>query len=401
MRIASLLAPLRADGVSYIHMNTSYLDWAATAPPYEDILKESTEHAIREFGNPSSAHAAGRAARTILDNSRARLAEALACLPERIVFTSGGSEADTIVLLSVLNSRGPRSIVISAIEHSAIHEQATALESLGVEVIRVKPERTGLVSPESVAEALRPDTVLVSIMAVNNETGAIQPLAEISTAVRSAMARKPPLLHTDAVQALGKIAFNPSAIGFDAASFSAHKLGGPRGVGALYLARSIEVLARGGGQENGIRAGTHNVAGAWCFSKAASRSVEKLEKNRDLALDLEKRLIEGIDDIQGASVIPWERKTGSPEYSPFITSIAFPGLGGETMARILDDKGIQVSTGAACSHARKDRRILDAMGLERELSFSAIRVSTGRETRPADIDRFLEAASAAYLHYRT
>lgn len=239
-------------------------------------------------------------------------------------------------------------------------------------------------------------------MTVNNETGAIQPISEVVKAVeRASKGGRKPFFHTDAVQALGKIPFKPVASGVDSAAFSAHKLGGPRGIGALYLTRPLEVLASGGGQENGIRAGTHNLAGAESLAKAAVRSMELLESAQELARNLEAKIINGITAIPGATIIPASRKPGDLRYSPFIICASFPGLGGETMMRVLDDQGIAVSTGSACSSGTHERRILNAMGIDHDLSFSSIRISTGRHSTEKDIEAFLDQANSLYVRYKT
>ena len=383
-------------------MTTHYLDWASTAPPYPDIAAESATVAVRAFGNPSSLHSAGSDAKRILEEARARLASAVGSSADKVVLTSGGTEADSIVLLSALTGPGPRSIVISAMEHSAVHEQSRILEELGVRVVLVRPRHDGRVEADAVADAVRPDTAIVAVMAVNNETGAIQPIAEIAAAVKLAAGTgRKPFVHCDAVQALGKIPFDAGALGVDGAAFSAHKLGGPRGAGALYLRKAIRPLAQGGGQENGIRSGTQNTAGAWAFSKAAERALEALDAGLRHARKLEAMLLAGIRSIPGAAVIPEERTAGEPGWSPYIVCVAFPGLGGETMARLLNDEGILVSTGAACSGAAKERRVLDAMGIDRELSFSSLRVSTGRDSTGADMQAFLEHAASCYARFKT
>jgi cysteine desulfurase len=200
---------------------------------------------------------------------------------------------------------------------------------------------------------------------------------------------------------LGKIPFNVKTAGIDGAAFSAHKLGGPRGIGALYLRKNLSPIVRGGGQERGIRPGTQNTAGAWALARAAELSLASMEAAYQKAAAFEKVLIDGVRSIPGAVIVPLSRLPGDTRYSPYIASIAFPGLGGETMARILDDEGIQVSTGSACSGGTKGRRVLDAMGVDPEVSFASIRVSTGRDTTKDDVYAFLEHASAAYLKYKT
>lgn len=385
-------------------MNSCYLDWAASAPPYEDIVRDAADLSLRHYANTSSGHPAGKAAAAALEEARALFARALGAAADEIVFTSGGSESDAIVLLSALNRRPAAgkapNIVLSAVEHSAVYAQAMQLARLGVEPRLAKPGADGLVRPETVAALVDADTATVTVMAVNNETGAIQPLKAIGDAARAAAAaagaRRPPLFYSDAVQALGKIAFRPAELGLDAAGFSAHKLGGPRGVGALWLKRPIEPLACGGGQERGMRAGTHNLAGAWAFAQAANRAVAGLDEARSAALALERRLMEGLAAIPGATVVPRGRGPADADYSPFIVSMAFPGLGGETMERALGDLGVAVSTGSACSHGAKERRVLSAMGVPAAESFAAIRVSTGRSTSAAEIDYFLGRAAELY-----
>lgn len=383
-------------------MPSIYLDWAASAPPWHDLLQDYISTSQANFANTSSKHTSGRLAGERLETSRSSLARALDCPPDRLAFTSGGTEADHIPLLACLLKRGSRSIVISDIEHSAIDEQANILASMGLEVRRVRPDRDGFVDPAAIADAVSKDTIFVSVMTVNNETGAIQPMARLVQAVAEASrGSRRPFFHTDAVQALGKIPFSPAALDVDGAAFSAHKLGGPRGIGALYLSRPLKVLATGGGQENGIRAGTHNLAGAEALAKAANRACADSCKAHELARVLEARLINGLSSIPGATMVPATRKAGDPRYSPFILCVSFPGLGGETMMRVLDDSGIAVSTGSACSSGKQERRILDSMGIAKDISFSSIRVSTGRDSTVEEIDTFLELAGSLYARYKT
>jgi cysteine desulfurase len=207
----------------------------------------------------------------------------------------------------------------------------------------------------------------------------------------------------DCVQALGKIPLDFLARGVDSAAFSAHKIRGPKGVGALWTLAPIQALAQGGGQEEGMRSGTENLFGAEAFCRCAEEAMKNASADRAMALALETRLIEGVSRIRGARVVPESRKAGDARWVPSIVSFAFPGLGGEVMARALSDRGIAVSTGSACSHVKRasGRRVLDAMGLDEALSFSAIRVSTGPTTDPVQIDAFLSAAEDIYAKLRT
>ncbi len=396
----------------------TYLDWASTSPPELSILTEAASLAAAAFGNPSSRHGPGEEARARLEEARLGLGSALGLRnglggsDGRIAFTSGGSEADAIALLALLRRQGngigaSPHLVTTNIEHSAIHGEARLLESMGIPVTFVDPREDGRIIPGDIAQAMRKETALVAVMAVNNETGAVQPLAEIAQAVNAASLglgrKKPPHIHSDAVQALGKLPFHPASLGISSAAFSAHKLRGPRGVGALWLNAPLEPLVVGGGQEGGTRPGTENLQGAWAFAMAAERALGRLGSNEAHGRALEARLFSGIGSIRGAMPLPIGRRAGDPRYVPQIVSLAFPGLSGEVLARGLSDEGFAVSTGAACSsrQRKKGRRILDAMGLHEELSLSAIRVSTGELTTGEDIDRFLQTLESLYRRLKT
>lgn len=385
-------------------MNRVYLDWAATSPPDPDILEAMTGIARTAGGNPSSVHEEGRIAKASLESSRSSLAALAGAEPGRIAFTGSGTEADSIPLLALLPRKSPVALVLSGIEHAAVHEQALLLGRMGADVRIVKPGNDGIVEPEAILDEIakardRGTFVLSCLMAVNNETGAIQKTRALSDALRE-LPGKRVCLHCDAVQAFGKTAFDLSALGADTVALSAHKLQGPKGVGALVAFTPLEVLSRGGGQEQGLRAGTENVAGAFALAMAAGKAFAERESRSELAVALCARLIEGLSSIPGVRILPECRELRDPKYSPWILSAAFPGLGGETLVRLLDDAGIAVSTGSACSASRKERRVLDAMGVARELSFSAIRISSGPRSTAEDIDRFLDKAETLYHGYR-
>lgn len=383
-------------------MSLIYLDWAATAPVSPEALEEYLRTSRDYPGNPSSLHRDGKDARGALEDRRARLATLMGCRPERIAFTSGGTESDGMALLSLLRRPAPGSLVISSIEHPAVFEQAAILERLGWKVRRVDPGPDGRIDPGAVADACGPDTVLAAVMAVNNETGAVQPLAGIRRALdEAARGGRRIRLHTDAVQAFGKVPFDPESEGSDSAALSAHKIRGPRGVGALYLRTPIDPLAAGGGQEGGIRSGTENLAGISAFVCAASDAVSSLEVNLARARALSDRLLEHLRQVPDARPLPEGRTAGDDRYSPWILSLTLPGLPGETAVRILSDSGFAVSTGSACSSSRRKRRVLETMGVPEALAFSAIRVSLGPTTTEAEIDSFAQALRDAYLRYRT
>jgi cysteine desulfurase len=381
-----------------------YLDWAATAIPENNILQTSLSDALTNFGNPSSSHDIGRNALKALEESRAGILKSIGFKSGILALTGSGTEADQIPLLAILNRRGyarekPRHIVISEIEHAAIYKQAEVLENLGIRVTRVAPGEDGRVSADKILGAVDKDTALVAVMAVNNETGAIQPIREIGDRLaRIALQTGSPRFHVDAVQALGKVRFEWSELNISSAAFSAHKIGGPKGVGALWLDKPVDPLASGGGQEGGMRSGTENLFGVLSLWKCLLLSLRMEHERYETASILERALIEGIKSIPGASVVPEFRGPKDPRFSPFIVSLAFPGVGGEVMARALAGKGIAVSTGSACSSKHKDktRRVLNSMGMKPELSSSTIRVSTGTTTEKIEIDRFLDTVASLY-----
>jgi len=399
----------------------TYLDWAATSLPDTAILSESLERSCLAYGNPSSAHSPGKTARALLEEARTGLMTALETHKgqERLAFTGSGTEADQIALLSVLATsglegkrpiryvqEGPAHIIVSAIEHPAVYAQAEALKSLGLGLTIVKPGPDGRIAPQKIGEAIQPQTRLVAVMAVNNETGAIQDIEGIAAAIQKASSTRPGqriLLHIDCVQALGKIPFALPSACSSSAAFSAHKLGGPKGVGALWTSTDIKPLGAGGGQEGGLRSGTENLFGALAFAACAIKAIENLEQRLVKARKLEAALIEGIRQIPGARILPENRMPGDQGFSPWIISASFPGLGGEVLARALSDEGIAVSTGSACSHLDRKRghRILDAMGIHPDLSFSSLRVSTGYGTEPGEIEYFLSKAADLYRRLKT
>ena len=379
-----------------------YLDWAASAPPDPEALDEARNVSLQLFGNPSSPHAAGREARERLEQERGRLARCIGADPREIVFTSGGTESNCSLLLSLLDrhrlggvERQKARIIITGIEHSSVYEQAHALQGHGIACAVVPPRPNGTVDPQAVADALDADTVMVSVMFVNNETGAIQQVAEIARAVRefSAQRGRKILFHTDAVQAFAKIPFDVQKLGVDAASISAHKVGGPRGIGALFLraGAATAFLPTGGGQEVGRRPGTENLAGICAMRVAAEKRIGSMEASLAAARENMRRLVTGLRGIPGGWIIPASRGSGDDAaFSPYILMAGFPPLPAEVVVRIADGRGYCISSGSACSTVKKDRtRVAESMGLSPETARAAIRISIGPGTEPGHIDGLL------------
>ncbi len=389
----------------YIILRTMsiYLDWAATAVPDPDIIKASGECAIQCFGNPSSVHQAGQQASAVLEECRIRCAKALGVKKEEIYFTSGGTESNNIVLLSHLRKPSRGTVLVSAIEHPAVLEPAAVLAENGYKVLYIKPAPDGIIRKEALLKALTPDTKLVVIMAVNNETGAVQPVAELAHAVQ-AFAKEcghKIHFHCDAVQATGKTALDFADPAIHSFSISAHKIRGPRGVGILVLKNTIQSMVRGGGQENGIRPGTENTSAIYGMTLALEKALAGLEANSAHAYHLMDTLLQKLAQNSAYQVIPTNRKPGDKNYSPYILSLAAVPIPAEVLARTLDDNGICVSTGSACSNRKKGQsKTLAAIGVADNVSFSRIRVSIGSTTTEEEIEQLvqiLNKESAALL----
>jgi cysteine desulfurase len=324
--------------------------------------------------------------------------------PEEIVFTSGATESNGAILLSALDrparlgGRGGKlKIITTQMEHSSVFEQVLLLQGRGLSCVFVKPARNGMVDPSEIEALLDGDTVLVSIMLVNNETGAIQEIADIAAVVRGYSERKgrKVVFHTDAAQGFGKVPFSPRSMGIDAVSVSGHKIGGPRGVGALFLAKGVQpgFLAAGGEQEAGRRPGTENLPGICGMVRAAELRFSDLARDLENAQGRTRRLIQGLLEIPGARIFPDSRIAGeTARFSPYIISAGFPPIPGEVVVRVADGRGILLSTGSACSSRKKNRtRILESMGISRETALCAIRVSFGAATTDEEIFALVRA----------
>jgi cysteine desulfurase len=368
--------------VSRIH-----LDHAATTPLAPEVLDEMLPYLTVTQGNPSSVHESGRAARAAVDRSRDRLAAVLDCAQREIVFTGSGTEADNLAIRGVLERWGAergRHIVISAIEHDAVLETARHLEETGMATVTVVGcDRECRVDPAAVAESVTPETVLVSVMFVNNETGAIQNIAAIADAVRRRNPRT--LVHTDAVQAFGRIALHPAELGVDLVSVSAHKVYGPQGVGVLWIRHGVVLAAQntGGGQERNRRSATENVAGIVGFAAAAELAERVRAEETARQVTLCRRLIAAVREHVPDAIVTAEASVKAPGFATF----ALPGVRSDVLLAALDMDRVEASAGSACaSGAPLPSHVLRAMGYSDELAAGALRCTTGRSTTTQDVD---------------
>jgi cysteine desulfurase len=367
-----------------------YFDWAATALPA--ALRSAPQ---APFGNPSSPHTEGRRAREALEDARSRCAAALGVDAKTLYFCSGGTEANALVLHALLLRKGPAGTVLySAAEHPSVRENALVLKKLGAPVRQIPVGKDGRVSGELFSAALdraeRP--LLAAVMAVNNETGSVSDIPALA-ALRRKHSGPVPHFHCDIVQAAGRIPVALKEWGLDSASLSAHKLGGPRGIGLLYLRNPVEVLTAGGSQERGIRPGTENVAGAAALAEALETRVknETVRAEYTAAASRFKFLIESLLAVDRCTLIPEDRQNEDERFSPYILQAAFSGIPGQAMVRALDDEGFAVSTGSACSSHRETRPVLDAMGVDKETALYGIRISQGWTTTEDDIEALYRA----------
>jgi cysteine desulfurase len=368
-------------------MTRIYLDYNATTPLRPQARDAMLRVLDGEFGNPSSVHWAGAAARNRVAEARAQVAELVGVAPETLVFTSSATEANNTILRSI-GVRGGRArgghIVTCRTEHPSVLEASEGLRDEGFRVTVLPVDSDGRVEPERFAASLTEGTLLASVMWVNNETGAIQPIAELAALAR----QKGVLFHSDAVQALGKLPVDLASVPVDYASFSAHKLGGPKGVGALYARAGVRFspLMRGGSQERRRRPGTENVPGIVGFGAACDAAGADLEAQTRSLGELRDRLWREIE-----AKIPAAHANGlSPHRVSNTLNVSFPGAESDALVAAMDLEGVAVATGAACAAGSTEpSHVLLAMGLTPEVSNSAIRISLGFDTQSADIDRFL------------
>jgi cysteine desulfurase len=392
-------------------MNRVYLDYNATTPVDPQVLDAMLPYFSADFANASSIHTPGQRARAAVETAREQVAALIGAKPQEIIFTSGGTESDNHAIFGVLGSlvaqpilavhsssahTAPPHIITSTIEHEAVLNACQAAEKQGTSVTYLPVDRQGLVNPESVRCAIRPETVLITVMHANNEIGAIQSLEEIG---RIAKEHKI-YFHTDAVQSAGKIPINVNSLQSDLLSLSGHKLYAPKGIGALYVRAGTRLrqLLHGGHHQRGARPGTENVAGIVGLGEAAEIAQYSLASDREHVSKLRDKLEHGLLDR-----IAQIRVNGScASRTPNTTNIMFSGIDGEAMVIALDLKGLACSVGAACSSgAVEPSHVLTAIGLSQEEAKSSLRFSLGRHTTPSEIDFALEVIPAAVTHLRT
>lgn len=369
-------------------MNPVYLDYNATTPVDPAVLAEMLPYLGERFGNPSSDHPFGVQARAAVAQARQRVASLLGCRPEEIIFTSSGSEANNLALKGVaesLQSRG-RHIITTMVEHPAVLEPCRWLQSHGWELTLLPVDSAGRVDPAALRRALRPDTVLVSVMQAQNETGVLQPLPELARVCAEADV----LLHTDAAQSVGKVPVRVEELGAQLISLAGHKFYAPKGVGALYVRQGTPIgpILHGAGQEGGRRAGTEAVPNLVALGKAAELARERQPREATRLAALRDRLLQGLEEICAGL-----RLNGHPtERLPNTLNVSFPGWEAQSLLRGLPT--VAASTGSACHADRTEpSEVLLAMGLEPELALGSIRFSLGRWTTEADIGQALQAVA--------
>lgn len=366
-----------------------YLDHAATTPVRPEVVEAMAPFYGTRFGNPSSLHRWGREARTALDEARERLARCIGARSEEICFTSGGTEADNLAILGAWRARkgdGRNAVVSTPIEHKAVLGAVHQAVREGAEERLCRVTADGIVDPVSYDELTRPDVAVVSIMWINNEIGTIQPIEDFIAAAKARGA----LFHTDAVQAFGKVNIDAGKVMFDALSLSGHKIGAPKGCGAMFVRRGtvLEALFHGGTQERGKRPGTENVAAAVGLATAAELTVAERERETSRLCALRQRLERGIRDRVPDAVI---HGMNAARRAPHIVNVSVPGTDSESMLMALDLQGIGCSAGSACqSGSASPSHVLTAIGVPRDLVNGAIRMSLGSMSDESSVDRVID-----------
>lgn len=365
-----------------------YLDHAATTWCYKSVRDMVVKTMMEDYGNPSSMHRKGVTAEAYVKNAREIIAQQLKVREKEIFFTSGGTESNNLALIgaALANQRKGRKILTTAMEHAAVREPMKRLEELGFEIMELPVNEQGVVSVEALADALSPDTILVSVMYVNNEVGSVQPIERIAALVHEKSPEA--LFHVDAIQALGKYRIYPARTGIDLLCASGHKIHGPKGVGFLYIRDQAKVQPQilGGGQQGGMRSGTDNVPGIAGLGAAVEEVYRDFEKKVEQMYQRKELLVNGLEALDGVVVHGMPVRQGAPH----IVNASFLGIRSEVLLHALEDKGIYVSAGSACSTHKRSKgasrsSTLSAMGIKPEQQESAVRFSLCEETTEEEI----------------
>jgi cysteine desulfurase len=374
-----------------------YMDHAATTPVRNEVIEAMLPYFNEKFGNPSSIYSIGRDSKKAIEESREKVAKAIGAEPREIFFTGSGTEADNWAIKGVAyaNRKRGKHIITTSIEHHAVLHTCQYLESDGFEVTYLPVDADGLITAEQVRAAIRPDTILITIMFANNEIGTIQPIAEIGKVAKEAGV----YFHTDAVQAMGNVHINVSEMNIDLLSMSSHKFYGPKGIGALYVKKGVKLTSfiHGGAQERGRRASTENVPAIVGFATALEIAVENMDQYNKKLLALRDRTIKEIEEK-----IPFIRLNGHREKRlPGNVNFSFEFIEGESLLLMLDLKGIAASSGSACTSGSLDpSHVLLAIGLPHEIAHGSLRLTFGEENTDADVDRLMEVLPAIVKRLR-
>ncbi len=361
-----------------------YMDHAATTPMDKEVFEAMKPYFLEKYGNASSLHSFGMEAKEALEKSRERVANLIGASVDEIIFTGGGTESDNLAIKGIAFKAGKGHIITSSIEHPAVLETCKFLEKKGFRVTYLPVDKYGIINPEDVENAIEKDTILITIMHANNEIGTIEPIEEIG---KIASENNIPF-HTDAVQSVGKLPIDVKKINVDLLSISAHKIYGPKGVGALYVKKGtkIDAIIHGGGHERGLRSSTENIPGIVGLAKACSLAGERMEADGKKMKRLRDMLIKGVLEIEESHL------NGHPEKRlPNNAHFYFKGIEGESLILMLDDAGIAASTGSACSSKKlMPSHVLLAIGLRPEDAHGSLRLTLGRENSKEEVEYILE-----------
>lgn len=366
-----------------------YFDNSATTRCYDSVKNIVVKAMTEDFGNPSAMHLKGVEAEKYIKNSAESLARLLKVQEKEILFTSGGTESDNLALIgaALANKRSGNHIITTSVEHPAVSQPALFLQEQGFEVTYLPVDSRGVVKIDALKAVLREDTILVSVMYVNNEVGAVMPVEEIAALVHEKSPKA--LFHVDAIQAFGKYRIHPKKMGIDLLSVSGHKIHGPKGVGFLYINEKAKIQPQilGGGQQGGMRSGTDNVPGIAGLGTAAVEIYQNLEENVENMYRLKEHIVQGLEKIGDIRINGMELREGAPQ----ILSISVMGVRSEVLLHSLEERGIYVSAGSACSsHKRKPSATLSAMGMSRDQIESTVRLSFCEENTIEEADYFLQ-----------